>query len=105
MLADGENGPAASELSRAPPVKPTHVCKVKKCRIELHCLMSAWLCVTGVRCCRVLHMLMRRRELSKAAESSASCTDKGSGHVPPEHARRCRGSLPEDGGRSNMGED
>jgi len=43
-------------------------------------------------------MLMRRRELSKAAESSAGCADKGSGHVPPEHARRCLGSQPEDGG-------
>ncbi len=46
----------------------------------------------------MFHMLMRRRELSKAAESSAGCADKGSGHVPPEHARRCLGSQPEDGG-------
>ncbi len=57
---------------------------MNKCRIELHCLMLACLRVTSVRCCRVFHMLMRRRELSKAAESSAGCADTGSGQMPPE---------------------
>jgi len=33
----------------------------------------------------VFRPLMRRRELSKAAESSAGCADKSGGHMPPEH--------------------
>ncbi len=55
---------------------------MNKCHIDLHCLMPACLRVTSVWCCRVFHMMIRRRELSKAAEGVVGCADNGSGHVP-----------------------